>query len=521
MRSRQVAASFLISALPLAWLITRFNFLCDDAFISFRYSRNLAHGLGLSFNPGTAPPVEGYTNLLWVLWCAVFERFGLAVEHWSRATSIALAAVLLFLLVRLAAKHWSGLASRSGWVPPLVAGLFVALHPGFGVWATSGMETMAFSFCLFMGFERLALDPARPRTTQSALCFVAAALLRADGAVLCAGALGGLAAWSQLEDRSELRRSVLRISVVLLIAVSLQVLFRRWYHGDLLPNTAHAKVSFGTTVTLERGALYVSYFLVLFPAVALAPLFGFLRPASAGASVRSFAVAALIPFAVIYTWSLLVGGDYMAFGRFLIPAIPFAALLLACGSTTGPGQFPGPIRACLLVALLVTQALPALGWSAVPESVLSKLNFRLHKPYESQVSAWNGLVKGVERGTLKGRLLAERTREGDSLVAGAVGAQAYYSDLFIYDRLGLVTREVALREVGNTQRSAGHDKGVSATFFLKYAPTIMHLDLVKAKATAEFVVPPKLARDYVARELPVGEGSVLRLIVRRDSHLAK
>ena len=40
-------------------------FLTDDAFISFRYVRNLLEGHGLVFNPGER--FEGYSNFPWTL----------------------------------------------------------------------------------------------------------------------------------------------------------------------------------------------------------------------------------------------------------------------------------------------------------------------------------------------------------------------------------------------------------------------------------------------------------------------
>ena len=40
--------------------------LTDDAYISFRYSKNLAQGQGFRWNPG-GEKVEGYTNFSWVL----------------------------------------------------------------------------------------------------------------------------------------------------------------------------------------------------------------------------------------------------------------------------------------------------------------------------------------------------------------------------------------------------------------------------------------------------------------------
>ena len=49
-----------------------YRFLCDDAFISFRYAHNLATGQGLVFNPGFAR-VEGYTNFLWVIALSAFD----------------------------------------------------------------------------------------------------------------------------------------------------------------------------------------------------------------------------------------------------------------------------------------------------------------------------------------------------------------------------------------------------------------------------------------------------------------
>ena len=52
------------------FLVWRFRFICDDAFITFRYSKNLALGNGPRFNLGDAGPVEGYSNFLWIQTCA-------------------------------------------------------------------------------------------------------------------------------------------------------------------------------------------------------------------------------------------------------------------------------------------------------------------------------------------------------------------------------------------------------------------------------------------------------------------
>ena len=83
----------LLSFLPwlalLGWLSSVAWFLTDDAFISFRYTRNLLEGHGLVFNPGEY--VEGYTNFLWILeLAAIWGIFGLRPEHAAPWLSVAL-----------------------------------------------------------------------------------------------------------------------------------------------------------------------------------------------------------------------------------------------------------------------------------------------------------------------------------------------------------------------------------------------------------------------------------------------
>src|SRR5690606_452754 len=78
-RSPPARVSFLPLAMPrltiLSWLLAglaalcfgllraiELRWVCDDAFISFRYAQNLIDGHGLVFNAGER--VEGYTNFL-------------------------------------------------------------------------------------------------------------------------------------------------------------------------------------------------------------------------------------------------------------------------------------------------------------------------------------------------------------------------------------------------------------------------------------------------------------------------
>src|SRR5262245_14911733 len=59
------AIALLFTAIALKYAFDYHFNAVDDAFISFRYARNLANGNGLVFNPGER--VEGYTNFLWTV----------------------------------------------------------------------------------------------------------------------------------------------------------------------------------------------------------------------------------------------------------------------------------------------------------------------------------------------------------------------------------------------------------------------------------------------------------------------
>jgi hypothetical protein len=135
------AAGFAL--VPYLWLVHRFDWLCDDAFISFRYSRHLAEGHGLVFNLGESPRVEGYSNFLWVVAMTPFEALGLDIALAARLCSVACGIGLLALVARTA--YLLGLGT---WATAATA-LFFACLPSVSIWSTSGLETMPFALALF------------------------------------------------------------------------------------------------------------------------------------------------------------------------------------------------------------------------------------------------------------------------------------------------------------------------------------------------------------------------------------
>jgi len=97
----------IIGYLFLFWLSAQiFSYTIDDAYITFRYSKNLAAGFGPTYNPGL-PPVEGYTTFLWMLIMTLPHFMGVNVATFSKILGIlltcgtfALISLLTFTLTR-------------------------------------------------------------------------------------------------------------------------------------------------------------------------------------------------------------------------------------------------------------------------------------------------------------------------------------------------------------------------------------------------------------------------------------
>ena len=191
----------LLSFLPwlalLGWLSSVAWFLCDDAFISFRYTRNLLEGHGLVFNPGEY--VEGYTNFLWILeLAAIWGIFGLRPEHaapWlSVAYTIGTIAAMLWWVARLPSLRNRGLV---GW---MALGLLCS-SATFAVWTSGGgLETRQFTFFIVAAVVCLSLyGNSRWGLLTASLSLAAAALTRPEGLMLAACCFGWFAVqrWSQ------------------------------------------------------------------------------------------------------------------------------------------------------------------------------------------------------------------------------------------------------------------------------------------------------------------------------------
>ena len=125
-----VAFSTLAIAVATAYSLS-LRWVNDDAFISFRYAKNLAQGMGLVYNAGER--VEGYTNFLWTTLISFGIKFGLDPVRFSMVVGISCSLMALLLFVRLGwiLQQENGLTI----ILPLT-GMALVIHRDFNIYAT-------------------------------------------------------------------------------------------------------------------------------------------------------------------------------------------------------------------------------------------------------------------------------------------------------------------------------------------------------------------------------------------------
>ena len=241
----------------LAYLAYISRFFVDDAFISFRYARNLLEGHGLAWNPGER--VEGYSNFLWVLeLAAIWAVTGVPPEDAARWLSVA------YTVATLGAMAWwtwrlPGLRERG-----LVWWMALALlcsSATFALWTSAGgLETRQFTFFVLLAVVALtAHRGSRRGLAVASLSLALASLTRPEGPLIAACCFawwaaqeaasasrerpgsGGVGAWALGVMRRMDWRGALWLALPFALIVGAHFLWRYSYYGEWLPNTYYAK----------------------------------------------------------------------------------------------------------------------------------------------------------------------------------------------------------------------------------------------------------------------------------------
>jgi len=296
----------------------------DDAYISFRYSRHLAAGLGLVFNAGER--VEGYTNFLWVIIMALVHTLGMDMVLASKILG-ALAALASLSVLLLMEKQ----SSRDE-LPPLfgLSVLFMGASTTLGVWSSSGLATAPFLLFSLAGIHLLLHDDEEKRKNLRSMA--AAALLAVSALFRPEGHLVAAIAYAVVLNRWRTGRWNARTAVtwciVPLVILMPYHLWRFAYFGDILPNTYYVKAG-GGGAAFALGMKYLWAMLNFNfngPMLLLAVAGLFNRRVSA----ESRAVSGVIIFSFM-AYLVYIGVDEMKYFRLFLTALPFMYFLAVRG----------------------------------------------------------------------------------------------------------------------------------------------------------------------------------------------
>lgn len=433
-----VVAVVVLAALPYL------GHQVDDAYISYRYAKHLVEGVGLVYNPGE--PVEGYTNLLWVLLVAIGIGLGAPPEPVTAILGL-LATVGTALLVTRHARILTGHPLAGA-----LAGVITAIAFPTAVWATAGLETPLFTFLVVLGAIALggSLGTGTRATWIGAIALGLAGWTRPEGWGLLLVAIG----WRLLRPGREGRRGgVLPLVAALVVVGGARIGVRLALHDAWLPNTFHAKVGFQEAPDrlLARGLAYVGRFLVDLrglPLLAGLALLGRPRPGPG----MGLAIATALVLAV-----LAVGGDGLTAFRFLVPGVPFLAIAVAVGVTGIARRLDGRTgRATVAAVVTVT-----LGLALLPH--LGGRPLRAVRAETREVHAWATM----------GRWIAANTPRDATLAVLVAGAMPYHAERRTIDLLGLTDPVIGRTPVidpGTGQ--AGHERANTA-YVLDRAPDLV------------------------------------------------
>lgn len=437
----------------------------DDAGISYAYARNLAAGEGLVAQPGDEP-VEGFTNLLWVLLLAplipLVDSPGLAARGLSYGFVLA-----SFMVLALGARAWF---ARHGWLAAGVGLSTTALVTGFVAWTLSGLENGLYAFLVaaFVVATTLASDATRSGAAVGGIWILLIAT-RPEAAPLV---LVPAIVWASWRNRRALTAFALSAASGLLALTAFRVL----YFGDAFPNTYYAKSApgwkelAGVSWTPVTGLGFgLAGAVVLVAVVGAAGALAAKLPRLRARSPRRLGLFALwLTLALSYLIFETLPSDWMGEGRFA------TALFLL-----GPMALLG----------LVRRWKAALAGASVALLVAAGAYSSRHTPAfaGSPPAPFGSVLELSDRLAAVGEALG--TARSTSVLLPDIGGALWRGRFVVVDVAGLIDRRIA-RTLKAEERGPFHD----------YVFEHRRPDLIWShgywRRTAGLESDPRLGRDY-------------------------
>ena len=301
------------------------NFTIDDAFISFRYAKNLFLNQEIVFNIGETP-VEGYSNFLWVMWMTLSFVFNIEIVFFSKISGLIFCHLSVLILYKLAFR-----LSKSKNLSYLVI-LFYVITPNIALWSVGGLETSLFTFLLLVSVYLFIIDISVRKNhilKLSPFSFLALSLTRHEGVVLFALTLIFFTYLLIKSNEINKNRRFLLLFCYggsFIITYAPYFLWRIAYYNNIFPHTFVAKqTGFDLLLFFQRLIFYLPLIIFLLPTFSIIVFYGIKRSSY---RIRNENQQYIILITLTLSIILLFLTSWMPGYRFTVPIIPLVYLLL-------------------------------------------------------------------------------------------------------------------------------------------------------------------------------------------------
>jgi len=301
------------------------NFIIDDAFITFRYAKNLCSHQQMVFNVGEIP-VEGYSNFLWVLLMTISFPLNIDPIVFSKISGMIFCHLSIIILYKLAF-----LLNKSEKFSNYVI-VFYVLTPNVALWSVGGLETSLFSLLLLISVYLFIIDISKRKNNPikiSPLFFVLLSLTRHEGLIVfgltCAFFMYILFKNKEFSKIQKLYQ-LLYFTVFFVIFYAPYFFWRVFYYNNILPHTFSAKQGvFSPDLFIGHIFFYIPLILLLLPVFLLIGG-NFLK--NSKFRFKNEKKLYLVLLILILSIPLLLITSWMPGFRFAVPIISLIYLLL-------------------------------------------------------------------------------------------------------------------------------------------------------------------------------------------------
>ncbi len=434
---------FIVVVLPcVVYAIHAFQFgpwVVDDAGISFSYARHLAQGYGLVSQPGMMP-VEGYSNFTWVVLLAptfLLHAFDPVVtpKLISFILIAATFAMVYMMLKPIRGGHWIAFVALN----------LTALNTSFVIWTISGLENALYMFLVALmlwGAVQITADgqATLPKAILIGVLVALTGMTRPDGLAYTLAFPMILVPARKIGWRNKCRL-LLVYGSALALCYGAFILFRLAYFGAPLPNTYYVKGGpkvddLLNLLTLQASMLnriqrllrsILGLMIDLLPLILVGGTLYLVIVRNWSSRAWAIVVYMLCSLSVY----LLLPPDWMGEYRFATVFFLLFYLYIAFIGITLLSQLPQPLAIVTQTGLVTLAIASTINWFIPRTEAFSRnptVSFQGIKREFSDKFVWYKQTLGLSKA---------------SVMLPDIGAVIYYSDLTVYDLVGLTDQSVA------------------------------------------------------------------------------